>query len=93
MFDSETKLSEKRGNDVVTIKESSIWFFETFLFYEIKSLLFIKERKKVGILRFFDLFLKIWKIEVIYRVDKMEERADFWLTSTSALKDREVKLF
>jgi len=53
----------------------------------------MKEKKEIEILRFFDLFLKIQKIGVIYRADKIGERADPWPILISALKDGEVKLF
>ena len=37
------------------------------------SLSSTNERKDIGILRFFILFSKIWKIGAIKRVNKMEE--------------------
>ena len=70
-----------------------MFYFLKLFFYEIKKLSSMKEKKEIEILRFFDLFLKIQKIGVIYRADKIGERADPWPILISALKDGEVKLF
>ena len=43
--------------------------------------------------RFFDLFSKMWKIRVIYKADKMGDRADSWSTPTSVLKKGKTKFF
>ena len=50
------------------------------LLWVMKSLLSTKERKETGIFRFFKQFSKIWKIGGRYKVDKIGERANSWLT-------------
>jgi len=60
-----------------------------------KRLLPTKEGRKteIEIKRFFVLFLNIWKRGVIYRVERVGERADPYPTLTFALKDGDVKWF
>ena len=58
-----------------------------------KKLLFTKERVETGIFRFFNHFLKIWKIRERYKTEKIRERADPYSTLISTLKKGEEKLF
>jgi len=62
---------------------------------KIKRLLSIKDRNEIEEFwnRFFHLFLKIWKIGAIHKVDKMGERTDSCPIPMSALKKEETKLF
>ena len=46
------------------------------LFWEIKRLLFTKERMEIGIFRFLILFSKIWRIGERYKAERIGERAD-----------------
>ena len=52
-----------------------------------------KERReiKIGIERFFVLFLNIQKREIIYKIKRIGKRADLCPILTSALKNRNVK--
>jgi len=43
--------------------------------------------------RFFGLFLKMWKIGTIYKVDKLRKKADSCLISMSILKKDMIRLF
>ena len=63
--------------------------------YEIKRPLSTKDRNEIAKFwkRFFDLFLKMWKIEAIYKVDKMRKRVDSCLISISILKKGNTRLF
>ena len=63
------------------------------MFWETKSLPFIKEIKETGIFRLFNLFSKIWKIGERYRADKMGKSTELYSTPILTLKDRENKLF
>ena len=58
-----------------------------------KSPLSRKERNKTVILRFIIIFLKIWKMGEIYKVERIEERVEPCSIPTSMLKKREIKLF
>jgi len=62
---------------------------------KIKRLSFMKDKNETAkfLKRFFDLFLKIWKIRAIYKADKMEERVDPCSILISALKKEKTKLF
>ena len=55
VFDNEFK---KRRNNIIATEKKSICFLKDFS-YKIKRPLSIKERNKIGILRFFVLFSKI----------------------------------
>ena len=48
---------------------------------------------EIGDQRFQVLLLKIWKIEAIYKADKIEDSVDSQPMPTSALKEGEMKLF
>ena len=48
---------------------------------------------ETGIFIFFKCFSRMWKIEEIYKADKMGERAKPCPMPTSILKNREEKLF
>ena len=58
---------------------------EIDLFWEIKSLSSMNERKGIGIFRFFKQFSKIWKIGERYKADRIRERAEPCPTPTSML--------
>ena len=55
--------------------------------------MFIKERNKIGILRFFVLFLKIWNMDEIYKVERIGERVEHCPIPTSMPKREKMKLF
>jgi len=55
VFDNKFK---KRRNNIIATEKKSICFLKDFS-YKIKRPLSIKERNKIGILRFFVLFSKI----------------------------------
>ena len=61
--------------------------------WEMNNPLFTKERNKTRMFKFFILFSKIWKIEVIRMADKTRESADFWPISTSIEKKGKIKPF
>ena len=46
---------------------------------------------EIEIERFFVLFSNMWKRRAIYMVERIEERADLYLTPTFTLKNRDVK--
>jgi len=52
-----------------------------------------KVKIRIGDKKYLVLFSKIWEIEVIYKVGRIEERASPCLTSTLALKSGKTKLF
>lgn len=63
------------------------------LFYAMRRLSSTKEIVEIGIFRFFNWFLKIWKIGKRYKAEKIGERADSCLIPISTLKKGEEKLF
>jgi len=50
--------------DTITTKEIWIHFFSRDFSWEIKSLLSMNKKNKMGIFKFFTLFSKIWKIKM-----------------------------
>ena len=58
-----------------------------------KSSLSTKEIKETGIFKFFDLFLKIWRIGKRYKADNMGESMEPHPTPMSTLKEGDKKLF
>ena len=60
------------------------------MFWEIKRPLSTKE---IGIFRFFNLFLRIWKTGDKYRADKIDKRAKPWPTPMLTPKNGEEKSF
>ena len=62
--------------------------WEIDLFWEIKRLSSTKEIIKMGILRIFKQFSRIWKID-----ERIDERADSCPTPTSTLQKGDWKLF
>ena len=58
--------------------------------WEIRSLL---SRNETGILRLFDLFLKMWKIGERQRAERIEESTEPWSTPISTWKRGEIKSF
>ena len=58
-----------------------------------KNPLSTKEITETGILWFFNLFSKIWKIGDKYNTNKIGKRAEPWPTPISILKKEEEKLF
>ena len=63
------------------------------LSWTIKSPSSTKERIEIGILRFLNLFSKMYRSSEIYNVDKMGERADLWPTPTLMSKKGDERLF
>ena len=53
----------------------------------------IKESMEIGIFRFFNWFLKIWKIDERYNTERIGKRAEPCPTPMSTLKKGEEKLF
>ena len=58
-----------------------------------KSPLSTNERVEIGIFRFFHQFSKIWRSRKKYKVERIGDRMDPWLTPTLIQKVREEKLF
>ena len=63
------------------------------LSWTIKSPFSMKERMDIGILRFLNLFSKMYRSGEIYNVDKIGESADPWPTPTLILKEGDERLF
>ena len=63
------------------------------LSWTIKSPFSMKERMEIGILRFLNLFSKMYRSSEIYNVDKMGESAEPWPTPTLISKEGEERLF
>ena len=63
------------------------------MFWEINSLLFIKEIIEIEIFRFFNFFSKIWKIGEKYKADRIGDKAEPYTTPILILKKEEEKLF
>ena len=63
--------------------------------WERKSPLSTNKRNKIGILRLFDIFSKMWKMGERWRAKKIEESTEPWptFTSTSTWKRGEIKSF
>ena len=57
VFYNQSKLINQERNDVLTTEEKSVRFFKRF-FCDTKSILLIKKRKEIEMLRFFDIFFK-----------------------------------
>ena len=53
-----------------------------------KSLLSTKEKIEIWIFRFLNYFLKMWRIEARYKVERTGERADSWPTLMLTLKKK-----
>jgi len=72
-----------------------MFVFKTWidLCWEMNRLSSTKERKEIGILRFFKCFSRMWKIGERYKADKMGERAKPCLTPILILQKGEEKLF
>lgn len=58
-----------------------------------KSLLSTNKRKDMGIFKILTLFLKIWKISIIKRADRIGDKADPWPTPIFVLNKEEMKPF
>ena len=63
------------------------------LSWTIKRPLSMKERMEIGILRFLNLFSKIYRSGEIYNMDKMGDSTDPWPTPILILKGGDERLF
>ena len=63
------------------------------LSWTIKSSSSTKEKMEIGILRFLNLFSKMYRSGEIYNMDKMGESVDPWPTPTLISKEGDERLF
>jgi len=88
----ETKSREEKRNYSIIIVKYCIWFFITLFLGNKKTIIYKrKERYRNRNKEIFSSFFENIKKRVIYSIKKVGKRADLCPTSTSTLKEEEVK--